>query len=68
MAFTPTDLTIVRLVEAMTLLLGEHPQWDQIREALFDAASQSGHLRPPETGISIFLGAIREAHSKGGDS
>lgn len=39
------DVTIVRLVEAVTMLLGEHPQWDLIRSALFDAAQDSGHLR-----------------------
>ena len=39
-----TDATIVHLVEALTLLLGEDPKFDKMREALFVAAAKSGHL------------------------
>lgn len=38
--------TIAVLVEVVTLLLGEHPQWDQARAVLFEAAKTSGHLAP----------------------
>ena len=42
---TPEELTIIRLVEAVTLLLGEHPRNDGMRQALFNAAEAADLLR-----------------------
>ena len=53
MAETPLpsreELTIIRLVKAVTLLLGENPKHDGMRQALFNAAEAADFLDDRET-------------------
>jgi len=50
LASNATDVTTVRLVEAVLLLLSEQPEWNKrISQALFDAAEASGHLEEART-------------------